>query len=88
MSVIDWEVVVYVAVCVSGTVQYLKGAIKKAPTWVWTVVMPILCFVYAAAWQLLPPFVSVGLMAFAATQLGYDTIIKRFTKKLDKEGSV
>ena len=88
-STINWETVMYVAVCVLGTVQYLKGAIKNAPSWVWTIVMPLLCFAFAAAWQLLPPFVSIGLMAFAATQLGYDTIIKRFTKKIEKpEGGV
>lgn len=62
------------AIVLIGMIQYLKGAFPKAPAWVWTIAVPLLAAGYAFA----PPVVQDAAGVLAASQLGYEGIVKRF----------
>jgi hypothetical protein len=80
----DWKIIVSVAVAVVGLLQWIKGLLPKAPTWVWAVASAIGCIGAAAATFYLPGWVLLGMVALAVTQLGYETIVKLLLAKVDE----
>jgi hypothetical protein len=78
----DWTKVAEIAVAVVGLIQWVKGLLPKAPTWVWAVASAVGCLGIAAAVIYLPPWVLLGLVALAVSQLGYETIVKLILSKV------
>lgn len=78
----DWSVVAQIAVAIVGLIQWFKGLFKKAPTWVWAVASALGCMGIAAAVVYLPPWVLLGLVALAVSQLGYEAIVKFIASKI------
>jgi hypothetical protein len=68
--------VVYMAIAALGLIQYFKGWYKKAPSKVWSAVLPLVIVGVAAAFVLLPAFVGFALLALAVAQLGYETVFQ------------
>ena len=69
------------ALIVAGLVQYVKGIVPRAPSWVWLVVAPVAAFGAALAlggtawlWN------ALGI--WACGQLFYETIIKFVASKI------
>jgi hypothetical protein len=52
---------------------------------VWAVLQPILCVLLAFVWVILPNWVSTGILAFALSQIGYETIIQTIKKKIGED---
>lgn len=78
----EWGNVVSVAVAVVGLIQWLKGLLTKAPSWVWAVASAVGCMGVAAVVFYLPPWVLMGLVALAVAQLGYETIVQFIKSKI------
>jgi hypothetical protein len=77
MMQIDWLLALAVALEAAGAIQWGKGWLKGAPTWVWSILLPLLCIGLAVA----PAFVHVAALGMAFAQLGYETIIKAVVAK-------
>jgi len=77
MIKIDWLLALAVALEAAGFIQWAKGLIKPAPTWIWAAVLPLLCFGFAVA----PACVHVAALGLAFAQLGYETILKAISGK-------
>mgnify|MGYP003610473210 FL=1 len=75
----------YIAFCVIGIIQYLKGVLCNIPTKVWAILQPLLCVLLAFVWVILPNWVSTGILAFALSQIGYETIIQTIKKKIGED---
>ncbi len=71
-------VIVLIALAVLGIIQALKGLFKRAPNWIWTIVAFVLYFAFAAGYVWLPApvvvFLSIGILAWAIGQLGYEAL--------------
>jgi len=80
----DWEAVLVVAIVAVGTIQYLKGVVGESKRWVWVALQPVLCIASAVVWHTLPKWVSIGLVGFSASQIGYESIIQIVKKKFDR----
>jgi len=79
----NWEVALYIAFSTVGIIQYLKGIAKAEKTIIWATMQPILCILLAFLYLKCPEWVSIGVLAFALSQLGYETIIQAIKKKLE-----
>lgn len=79
----DWKQILAIAVAVVGIIQWFKGLFSKLPTWVWAVASAVGCLGVAAVTIYLPPWVLLGLVALAVSQLGYETIVKLILAKID-----
>ena len=79
------EMALYIAFCVIGIIQYLKGVLCNIPTKVWAILQPLLCVLLAFVWVILPNLVSTGILAFALSQIGYETIIQTIKKKIRED---
>ncbi len=79
----DWAKIIPIAVAVVGLLQWLKGLLPKAPTWVWAAASAVGCLGIAAAVVYLPSWVLLGLVALAVSQLGYEIIVQFIQKKID-----
>lgn len=78
----DWTKVAEIAVAVVGLIEWVKGLIPKAPTWVWAVASGFGCLGIAAAAIYLPAWVLLGLVALAVSQLGYEAIVQFIKSKI------
>jgi len=78
----DWTKVLEIAVAVVGLIQWFKGLFSKAPTWVWAVASAVGCMGIAVAVIYLPPWVLLGLVALAVSQLGYEGILQFIKSKI------
>jgi hypothetical protein len=67
------------AVAVAGIIQWAKNWLKKAPSWVWALVLIPLAIGYAY----LPAKIQGALLVAAVAQLGYETLIQPAKRKLD-----
>jgi type IV secretory pathway TrbL component len=71
---------IVMALCVAlgtvGFVQYVKGLLKSAPSWVWRVAMPCVALGLAAAFWYFPPFVVVWVLGVCLTELGWDALFQ------------
>lgn len=77
---IDWTVIVLSVIGVVGILQYLKGWLPKAPTWVWRALLPAVCAAIAVAgggglWQI----VLRGVVVLTFAEIGYETIVQGLT---------
>ena len=79
------EMALYIAFCVIGIIQYLKGVLCNIPTKVWAILQPLLCVLLAFVWVILPNWIFTGILAFALSQIGYETIIQTIKKKISKD---
>ena len=78
----DWTKVTEIAVAVVGLLEWVKGLLPKAPTWVWALVSAAGCLGIAAASFYLPAWVLIGLVALAVAQLGYQSIVQFIKSKI------
>jgi len=78
------ENVIFIVFSVVGIIQFLKGFIIIKQTWVWALIQIILCFVFAAVWQLLPSWIATAIVSLSMSQIGYETIIQNIKKRFDK----
>lgn len=65
-------------VALVGLLQWLKGLVPGAPSWVWGIAAPIL----AAGWAVAPDWARQAVGVLAVSQIGYETIIQAVKKKL------
>lgn len=79
----SWEIALYIAFSTVGIIQYLKGILKVEKTIIWATMQPILCVLLAFIWLMLPNWVSTGILAFAISQIGYETIVQFIKKKME-----
>ena len=82
---INWVYLIAAAFGVAGTMEYIKGFAKAAPTWVWHAILPVVCVGVAAAgdgggWQI----ATNAIFLLAITQLAYDLVISSVRKLLSK----
>lgn len=60
-----------------GLIQYLKGWLPKAPSWVWRIVLPIVCTGIARLkGGPLGEMVIYGLLILTFAELGYETLVQ------------
>ena len=78
----DWTKILEIAVAVVGLIQWFKGLFSKLPTWVWAVASAVGCMGVSAVVIYLPPWVLMGLVALAVSQLGYETIVQFIKSKI------
>ena len=78
------EMALYIAFCVIGIIQYLKGVLCNIPAKVWAMLQPLLCVLLAFVWIILPNWIFTGILAFALSQIGYETIIQTIKKKISE----
>ena len=78
------ENVIFIVFSVVGIIQFLKGFIIIKQTLVWALIQIILCFVFAAVWQLLPSWIATAIVSLSMSQIGYETIIQNIKKRFDK----
>ena len=79
----DWGKVLIVAVAVVGLLQWLKGLLPGAPAWAWAAASAARCVAIAAATAYLPDWMLLGLVALAASQIGYEVIVQYIKRKID-----
>mgnify|MGYP001174068567 CR=1 FL=1 len=77
---IDWGFIVLVAIATVGLVQWLKGILPKAPTWIWAIAAVVLCFGLAALGTLVSRWILLAAVALAAAQLCYELILQGIPK--------
>lgn len=65
-----------VAIAVVGNVQFLKGAFKKAPSWVWSIAAVVLCVGYVALAALVGAWMLYASVALAIVQMGYEILLQ------------
>lgn len=71
-----WVLVLVIALIASGLIQWLKGFLKRAPTWTWGLLLPVLCLAIATAMQPWPWLLLLGLLGMVLAQLGWDTLLR------------
>jgi hypothetical protein len=71
-----WVLVLAVALIASGLIQWLKGFLKRAPTWAWALLLPVLCLAIAVAVQPWPWLLLLALLGLVLAQIGYDTLLR------------
>lgn len=87
MEFLQWGIWLAGAFCVVGTIEWLKGFLPKAPSWVWAFTLPLVSIL--VAWALAfseggqPWFNALGI--FAMAQLGYQLIVQTVKKRLAPE---
>jgi hypothetical protein len=79
---INWEIVLAAAFAAVGVLEYIKGFFREAPSKAWRLLQPVLCIAFAATAALLPPWVIVGVLALALSQIGYDLIVDGIKRRL------
>ena len=80
----DLAKLTFMVVSVVGVIQFIKGIVKAAPTWQWAVIQVVLCFLFAAIWELMPQWVSEGIVCLALSQVGYEAILQNIKVRIDK----
>lgn len=78
----DWTKILEIAVAVVGILEWVKGLLPKAPTWIWAAASAVGCVGVAAASFYLPPWFMLGLMALAVAQLSYQSIVQFIKSKI------
>jgi hypothetical protein len=81
---IDLFLILYSAFGAIGMIEWAKGFFPAANKNIWRAGLPTACLVMAAAFTLLPPFVSMTLLALALAQLCYQTIIETVRKLITR----
>ncbi len=69
------------AVATAGLIQWGKGLVKKAPSWVWAICL----IIFGVGYMYAPEQVRTGLLISAIAQLGYETLIQPIKKKVGDE---
>ena len=78
------ENIIFIVFSVVGIIQFLKGFLTVKQTWVWALVQIVLCFAFAAVWQMLPSWVSTAIVSLSVSQIGYETVVQSIKKRLDQ----
>ena len=78
------ENIIFIVFSVVGIIQFLKGFLTVKQTWVWALVQIVLCFAFAAVWQMLPSWIATAIVSLSMSQIGYETIIQNIKKRFDK----
>ncbi len=76
LSSIPWGTIILIAIAAVGIVQWLKGAFKKAPTWIWAIASALLCIGLAAASTYISPWILYAAVALSFAQLCYEIIVQ------------
>ena len=96
MTVIDWVLVLIVALAVLATIEWLRWPFIKVdkvtgertssvPAWVWWVMAPILAVAYAVLFELLMgKWLIIAVMSFSLATLAKDNIISLAKSKVDQ----
>jgi hypothetical protein len=90
VDIIDFATWAAGAVIVVGVMQWAKNLLKKIPTWIWSVVLPIVSLgASAAAAYKESDYSSIFWNAagiWAISQVGYELIVQSIKKKLGAKG--
>lgn len=78
-----WVLVLAIAVGAVGLIQYVKGLISKAPTWVWAASLPVICIAGSILLTPWPWCVLVAVLAITLGQLGYETLVQGILAAID-----
>lgn len=75
------------AVLAVGLIEWGKGVVKNAPSWVWSIVLPVAAFVAALAGRGIAeqPLVWFWLLTWAVAQIGYALIIQSVRAAIGKK---
>ena len=73
---IPWSTIILIAIAIVGIVQWLKGAVKKAPSWIWAAASVLLCGGLSAAAAFVGPWVLYAAVALSFAQLCYEIIVQ------------
>lgn len=79
---IDWETVSVGVFVVVGLIEFAKGFAKNAGTWLWRLALLPASLLVAMTIKLLPSWALVALVILAASQLGYEVVVKNVKKRL------
>ena len=79
---VDWELVLATAFAAIGIIEWVKGFSKQGKPEIWRWLLPVVCLVIGAVALLLPPWVLVGILALALSQIGYEVIIEAVKKRI------
>lgn len=81
----DIETITQSAIMTVGIVQVLKNFMpEKTPTWVYSVLMIVLSFVFVAVSMFAPKWIATGIITVCVAQLGYEGIIQTIKKMVSK----
>lgn len=69
------------AVIVVGLIQWFKGMLPKAPTWVWIIASPLAAVIGSAAYGT-DKIAWNALGILAVSQMGYELILQTVKSKL------
>jgi hypothetical protein len=74
---------------VAGVLQYAKGLLPKAPTWLWQAVSPVACVGVAITYGGDALQVAQNaVLLLAMTQLMYETVIQLVKKSIERLGGM
>jgi hypothetical protein len=76
LSLIPWGTIILIAIAAVGLVQWLKGAFKKAPSWIWAIASAILCIGLAAGTFYVSAWILYAAVALSFAQLCYEIIVQ------------
>jgi len=81
---IDLFLILYAAFGAIGMIEWAKGFFPAANKTIWHAGLPAACLLMGIAFTVLPPFVSMSLLALALAQLFYQTIIETVRKLITR----
>lgn len=73
------------AVVVVGLVQWIKGLVRDAPSWVWAIVMAGVSI--GVGYAMPSGGIYAGLGTWAIAQLGYDAILKGVIAAIERKSA-
>ncbi len=79
---IDWETVSVGVFVVVGLIEFVKGFAKNMDGWFWRLALLPASVVVAITIKMLPAWALVALVILAASQLGYEVVVKNVKKRL------
>ena len=83
---IDFVYLIAAAFGAIGVLEYVKGFVPNAPTWVWRVaLLPICAGVSIAGGGEIFQVATNGVLLLALTQICYDLIISAVKKLIEKK---
>ena len=79
---IDWETVSVGVFVVVGLIEFAKGFAKSLGPWFWRLALLPASVLVAMTIKVLPPWALTALVILAASQLGYEVVVKAVKKRL------
>ena len=79
---IDWETVSVGVFVVVGLIEFAKGFAKNMDGWFWRLALLPASVLVAVTIKVLPAWALTALVILAASQLGYEVVVKNVKKRL------